>query len=287
MRLEEIKKKNFLDKIRALPPLPKIVSKLQDTITGENISINEVTKLIESDVGMVSQILRMINSAYFNLPQKITKVRFAIAFLGLNEIYRICLTLSVINNLKVKDQEALTKYWIYSYLTANLGKNLVMRFSPSLSIEQLFPAAMLHDIGQLIYLKYFPDAYAAIQDLAATEKIPFGEAVTKLGLTKSSSIGSELCIHWRLSDIIVKCCNYHTMEDLEKINQFDHHDLIKINIIASNISTLVLYELTEEHKNRIIEMIKNTLDLDEDQFISLMGDVYESKIEVEDFLAGL
>ncbi len=44
-----------------LPPLPTIVSKIQEIIHNDDVDINEVTKLISSDPAMVAQILKLVN----------------------------------------------------------------------------------------------------------------------------------------------------------------------------------------------------------------------------------
>ncbi len=46
-------------------------------------------ELISDEPALVAQILKVVNSSYYSLPREITELRFAIAFLGLNEIYRM------------------------------------------------------------------------------------------------------------------------------------------------------------------------------------------------------
>ena len=63
--------------------------------------------LISSDPALVAQLLKIINSSYYGLPTEVSRVQFAVAFLGLNEVYRMALSLTVINSLQVEDEAEL------------------------------------------------------------------------------------------------------------------------------------------------------------------------------------
>ena len=70
-------------------------------VRDENVVIEKVADLIGSDPALLAQTLKIVNSAYYGLPREVTRPQMAIAFLGLSEVYRMVLSLSVINTVSV------------------------------------------------------------------------------------------------------------------------------------------------------------------------------------------
>ena len=173
----EINPKTFLRQHCTLPALPEVVGKVQGLIQDSNVNLNKVADIIGGDPGILAQVLKVVNSAYYGLPAEITKVRMAVAFLGLNEVYRIVLSLAVVNNLAIKHKKELDRFWFHSFFSATCAKHLAKKFEPLLSYEELWPAAMLHDIGKLVYLKFYPDHYADLTNYCKQQGCMFSDAV--------------------------------------------------------------------------------------------------------------
>lgn len=148
--------------------------------------IEKVSQLISGEPALLAQILKVVNSAYFGLPREITRVSYAIAFLGLNQLHPMVLPLSVINTLDVHDKDELHGFWFHSFYTAISTKYLARKYEPLLSYEELWSAAMLHDIGKLVYLKFFPDHYRALRDFCNEHGRLFSEAEKHFSLPSSA-----------------------------------------------------------------------------------------------------
>ena len=83
----------FLRQHFALPALPEVIARLQANINNDDIDIDDVAQLISGDPALVAQVLKIVNSAYYGLTKNISKVRVAISFIGLNELFNIILSL--------------------------------------------------------------------------------------------------------------------------------------------------------------------------------------------------
>ena len=83
----EIDPKTFLRQHCTLPALPAVVGEIQSLIHDADVDMKKVAELINSDPAILAQVLKIVNSAYYGLPREVTNVQFAIAFLGLNEVY--------------------------------------------------------------------------------------------------------------------------------------------------------------------------------------------------------
>ncbi|MCX8044517.1 MAG: HDOD domain-containing protein [Desulfobacterota bacterium] len=279
--------KTFLREHCTLPALPEVVHEIQKLIKSDNVEIVKVSQIIAKDPALVAQILKIVNSAYYSLPREVADVRYAIAFLGLHEIERILLTLSVINTLGVKEKKELTGFWFHSFLAALCTKHFAARYEPRLSFEELWSAAMLHDIGKLVYLKFFPTHYTAIKTLSTEKGFFFCDAEQELKLPSSSYLGVLLCDHWRLPTKIRDACETHAVHNLANLKGNDSSSAFKRMICLGNAASILALNmnmLRDEKKHEIKEKMMSVLACDEPGFLTLMAEVYELRSQAERFL---
>jgi len=281
----EIDPRTFLRQHCTLPSLPGAVAELQRVIQSGNVDTDKVARLIGSDPALLAQALKIVNSAYYGLPREIGDVRFAIAFLGLNEIYRMVLSLSVINALAVHRDHDLDDYWFHSFYAALCTKYLANKYDPHLYFEELWSASMLHDIGKLVYLKFFPDHYKALKDFSREQGCLFSEAERHFSLPSSSYLGALLCVHWRLPERIRDACELHALKDLLAIKENSPTAGSRRMICLGNLlATVSTEKLSSANRQEISAAVQTALGLTEAEFLTLMGDIYELRIEVERFM---
>ncbi len=282
----EINSKDFLHGHCSLPPLPEVVGKVQSMINDDNVEITKVADVISSDPAMLAQVLKVVNSAYYGLPREITKARYAITFLGYNEIYRMVLSLSVIKTIGVKDKKAISDYWRHSFYTAICARHLAVVHAPTLSLEELWSAAILHDIGKLVYLKFFPEHYEEISKLAEKDGLLFSDAESALEQPPSSEMGSLLCGNWRLPDTIRVACECHSLQSLKDLKSTDDdYDFKRMICLANLLAALSASPLSVESRELVYDAVSGALALDETEFLLLMADIRDLQTEVDGFMA--
>ena len=79
-------KKIILDKVERLPSLPDIVTKVLSLVEDEGSSIREVGDLISRDHAISSQLLKVVNSSYYGLKEKVSTIQHATVIVGLQEV---------------------------------------------------------------------------------------------------------------------------------------------------------------------------------------------------------
>ena len=281
----EIDPKDFFHHHFTLPALPEVVSKIQELIQSDTAGMGKVAELVSGEPALVAQVLKVVNSAYYGLPREVTEVKMAVAFLGLNEIYRMVLSLSVVNTLAIDQKEELNRFWFHSFYTALCTKYLARKFEPRLSTEELWSAAILHDIGKLIYLKFFPDHYKAIMRFCEKEGCLFSESEKHFSLPLSAYFGSLLCDHWRLPNHIKIACESHNLMDLPGIDAKSLSESFRLMICVGNLlAVLSAEELSEATKREIAASTKIALAYTDPEFLTMMGDIYDLRSEVERFM---
>jgi HD-like signal output (HDOD) protein len=281
----EINPKTFLRQHCTLPALPLLIARIQKELQNADTDINKIEKLISSDPSLVAQLLKVVNSGYYSLPREISKIKFAVTFLGLHEVYRMVLSLSVINTINIKSSSALQSYWFHSYYTALATKYVARQYEPQTSFEELWSAAILHDIGKLVYMKFFPDHFAALNEYRENHGCLFSEAEKALGLPESAAMGSLLCDHWKLPLMIKEACENHTLAALPTIDSSSiSGSFLRLICLGNLMAELSADILSDETKHRIAEAIQRSLGFSEAEFLAIMGEIYDIRLEAERFI---
>ena len=271
-----------------LPPLPEIAIKIQRLKDDPNAGIEDIAVLVRADPALLAQVLKIVNSAYYGLPREVKDAHFAVAFLGLDEVARMVLALSVINTLKIGDKKELSRFWFHSFYTAVCSKYLARKFEPLLPPEELWSASMLHDIGKLVYLRFFPDHHKALRDHCHRHQCSYSDAELELSLPPSSYMGFLLADHWSLPVSIRDACRIHTLQDLQKKSEWiSSAPMSRVICLGNLFAVLTIDLLSVEKKQAVSEAIQTELQQSSDEFLLMSAEMYELRQEVDQFINSL
>jgi putative nucleotidyltransferase with HDIG domain len=283
-----IDEKRFLMNHFVLPPLPALVDRLLETVRSCEATANEVAGLLASDPGLVAEILKLVNSAYYGLPRKITEVRHAVAYLGLSEIERIALTATVLKFGAPGTDDAFRHFWFHSFYSALISKRIARKYAKALDAEELHTAVLLHDIGKLVYMKFFPDHYRVLAAYCEDHGVTFPEAEQLHGMPSHHVLGAMLAERWRLPELVRRTCVEHEVEHLDSVDGSDpRREELRITCLSNLLANLAAGTLSADRKAAFRDATTRALRCDEQEFLLLMGEVYELKAETEGFLSRL
>lgn len=116
-----------------------LLKELQDP----DASLARVEKALVQDPRLVYKLLRVVNSAAFGLKRKIESIREAIVFIGLRQIKRWAVLLSL-SNVEGKPSELMRTSMIRAYLCETLGENSGME-----DTARLFTLGLLSTLDAL------------------------------------------------------------------------------------------------------------------------------------------
>lgn len=278
----------FLAEHFQLPPLPAVVGGVLERIHSGNANAHEVAGLLSSDAALVAQVLKIVNSAYYGLPRQITEVKHAVAYLGLAEVERVALTATVMKELAPQDKEEFERFWFHSFHAALISKRLQPRLAQGADAEELHTAVLLHDIGKLVYLKFFPARYRELVRHCQLTGVLLVDAERELGCPSHQWLGSMLCDRWNLPQTIKLACERHEMAELEALEKsaedWEEGRLVCLSNLLANLATA---NLSFGHKTALRQLTLGALGCDERDFLLLMAEIYELRAEAEGFLRQL
>lgn len=192
--------------IDRLPTLPTVATRLLSISSAEDVNLDEIIHLIESDPAMSTTILRMCRTADKGLGDRITTVRRAVIMLGLETVQVAALSVHVFDQLQKDDHEGafdFNGFWVHS-LTVACAAESIARAHPSMGVspDEAYLAGLLHDLGKIALDLILPKAYERVLEMAAKKRCALCLIErTMLGLDHHTA-GKRLAEHWGLPEKI-------------------------------------------------------------------------------------
>src|SRR3990172_7544096 len=200
-----------IERIDKMPSLPTVAARILEVVQNGKSAASDLAGVIAKDQGFTAKILKLINSAYYSFPYKISTVSHAVALLGFETIRSLALGLSIFSLLQGKgedqplEREQLWEHSLASAIWARLIAGRVSQLVP----EEAFVAALLHDMGKVLYNEYFRRKFAEAVELAGRKGIPLRQAEERvLGLDHTAA-GELWATRWNLPPLIYRAISHH------------------------------------------------------------------------------
>ena len=172
-------------------------------LINEDASFSELARLIASDASISAEVLRLSNSALFNLRAEVRGILHALAIIGRDRTEMIVFTACLWRYLPRPDgNEIIRRCWRHDLASALLCSH-VIDYGPRM--DHVYTAALLHGIGQLALATEFPAQFQGVVQVATKE----GHAVLDLEEAafgaNAFQIAAALFASWSLPDDLSEC----------------------------------------------------------------------------------
>ncbi len=161
--VEKIREQVASDQLQ-LPVFHHVALRLQHLLAKEDFNINQVAALIMEDQALVSQVLRMANSAFFAGLSKVATIRDAIIRLGARQVADLVMLVTQQHAYR-SDHPLIGPYihmlWKHALGCALGSKWLASRTGFKELTHEALLAGLLHDIGKLFLLKVVEDLHTS------------------------------------------------------------------------------------------------------------------------------
>ncbi len=190
-----------IESVSTIPTLPTVLEKITLLLQNPQTSAEEIGLAIKTDQSLASKVLKLVNSAFYGFPGKISTITHAVVILGFSTIKNIVLTASIFDAFKRSRESAtefdMEKFWLHSVACGAASKSIAKSIGFSES-EECFIAGLLHDIGKIILCQHLPDAFNEALDHAAENRHLFYESEQQLFQGTHAEIGALLTENWNL-----------------------------------------------------------------------------------------
>lgn len=200
----------LVERSAQLASFPDIYYQIVNVLNDTKSSASHLAEVVGNDPGLSAILLRMVNSAFYGLPSKVSSVTRAIALIGGNELSTLAMGISVIRYFKDIPPEMfdMKLFWMHSIAVGVLARVLAHR-KVSLSEEELFIGGLLHDIGRLIVYKEFPLTAAFAIRQARERRVPLYRMERELFKYDHSTVAGLLLEKWNFPKPLLQMIKHH------------------------------------------------------------------------------
>ena len=201
---------NIAAQLKSFPSMPGAAVKLLILMDDPDISVAQIEAILGQDPGLTANILRLANSAYFGMPSKVGSIKQAVLLLGLKRLVQIVIAscVSAIMDKPVTGYDLPPgEFWHHSVGVTVAAEGLMKELNIKTS-EEIFTAALLHDVGKLVVGEYVDNNISQIED-STSQGISFEKAENLVLGTNHADIGAQILKQWSLPPVIVNAVRWH------------------------------------------------------------------------------
>lgn len=278
-QLSDKRVQDILMDVSGVPSVPVVYKKVMEEMQKDPVSVQAIADLIETDAGLSSKILQIVNTSELGLSQRVTNVGQAVKALGLENIRNLVLMAEVFqpeDENAMPDNFDLDLLWHHCLQVAKYARIIAESETSDRKIpEDSFTAGLLHDIGQIILAMRKPEEFGRAIQESIDEGVPLVEKERAIIGATHAEIGGLLLELWGLPDPIVEAITFHTDPSLCTQNEF------------SALTTVHVANYFCEDKDESVVVDAQGIDtvhLDELELTSHMEDWYDICHEDDDEL---
>lgn len=251
---------DIIRKIRnmgSIPILPEIYIRLERELNKPVVSNIRIAEIISSDAVIVAKILHIAHSAFFNMPEGMIDLTYAINLLGINIVKTIVLHTKIfmIKDFSESAREVLKRIGRHSIDVAKLSKKILENEEASKQeIETAYIAGLLHDIGKVLFVQ-FADSNKNIDYYPHANQVNTTNKEVELFGMNHVDAGLYILTLWGFNKDVLEAVKFHHQLDMVTDKKISVKESIYLaNIIAYNDMNSV-NELPDQFKEKAVPLL--------------------------------
>ena len=198
--------------VERMPAFPKSVQKILELTRNMNCLPKDLVGVIEKDPVKTVKILKVINSAYYSLPSKITSVGQSVVYLGINTIKNLALGFAAVGILPRMNAAGfdIQRYLLHSLVVAGTARQLATQFAKSeVDPGDCYIAGLLHDFGKVVFAQFLAAEFRDALQYSLENQVSLHIAEQeKIGI-EHGFVGAMLAKRWQFPEHLIDCIRDH------------------------------------------------------------------------------
>ena len=231
----------LLEKFNSVKTLPHVAIRLSKLISDEGSNILDFEKMIRMDPTLVVRILRLVNSPYYGLQQKVDSISRAVVFIGMKNLRNLVVTQALKDIFKNSSDEGIfprSQLWLHS-VAASICSQMIAERILEQKGENAFLCGILHDIGLIIEDQVSHHVFIKACKSFVPESSPITVCEMNAIGTDHCKVGYKLAHEWNLPEEVQKGIRSHhkiqenvSPSSISGIIQMAEYIISKLNYIT-------------------------------------------------------
>ena len=212
-RAVELQNAEQLMKEIIIPPRPTILIEVLNEQSLHEPDLQRIADLIGKDVAISAGVLRVVNSAFFGLPRKVTSIDHAVRMIGVRSVTNIVTALMLHSAFAENRGSFMDRFWSDSERLA-AATSYAAGLTRQVPKDEAYSLGLFANCGVPLMLRKFPD-YASVYDEARelTDQSATSLEEAELG-TDHTLVGYIMGTNWELPEHFCQCVlRHHDLKD--------------------------------------------------------------------------
>lgn len=196
-----------------LASLRNISMALSELVYAENSFTSQIAEIIRRDPSLTSRLLKLVNSVFFGLSQRVNDIEEAIFYLGLRQIRQLALATPIIEDFEKLhgDFKQVDWYqlWRHSIGCGILTREILSVAGVSFEDDTDYIIGLIHNVGKIVAAGVFPDRFVAVLAEEAEDTETVCRIEERIIGWDHARIGAFFLERHRLGPEIVEPVRYH------------------------------------------------------------------------------
>ena len=249
--------RGLLAGIKNLPTPPETYFRLIKYLEDPNASFAGTAQIIERDVAMTAELLKLTNSAYFGLPSSVTSPLQAIRVLGFEILRSLVLQVGIFQSFhgKAKEKAMMEAVNRDSFRVAHIARRIAKLEGFELTrVEECFCAGMLCSIGALVLLDCLPEQFAKVKARVLEGEDPIEAELSEFGATQFQ-VGAYLLGLWGFKNSVVEAVAFADQPGTQPASRLDVSAVVHVaRVLAGPFPGFILGEAGDDAGRMALDM---------------------------------
>jgi putative nucleotidyltransferase with HDIG domain len=201
---------HLLTLVDRMPAFPKSVQRVLQLTRNPDVAPKAIVEVIEKDPVLTARILKVINSAFYSLPNKVAGAAQAVVILGINTVKNLAIRSAAVGMIPANNGASFDteKFLLHSLGCAEVSRLLAQKFGDADPAEA-YIGGLLHDFGKILFTLYMPEPFkVALEDSVSGDTELHLNERELMGVDHSVA-GALLAQKWQFPETLVDCIRTH------------------------------------------------------------------------------
>lgn len=282
------KLKSALRRDGDFPATARVVIELKRLVSDPRTTANQITELILKEPSLVTRILHLVNSSYYQRARPIMTVSQAVVQVGMKPLSDLCAGLILLQRFIPQARKGgpfagcLQKTIVTALLASQMANDLdVGTSAQGTRDERGYLVGSFAELGTLLLGYYFPQVYEAAHKRAQSKHQPIGTALKEITGLTPFEISSEVMGALGLPEFykeVLKSADQDPVVDVSKLkaDRREIGSLGKALYGAEAISDAIVFSKSKDNLDRVLERVQKQTGLAAPKLNNVVGALQEN-----------
>lgn len=189
-----------IESLGEIGSLPETTTRIIEVVEDSRGKADQLNEIVSRDPALAARVLKLVNSAFYGLPGRVSDLRRAIILLGQAAVRDVAISTSVAHMFSVQPAPDLfdaRDLWRHCIAVALVAKKIARSVGTPARENALFLAGLIHDLGLIVERQTLPKELAEVCRRADAGQGDFLELERDIIGATHQDIGHALTLKWR------------------------------------------------------------------------------------------